>query len=149
MNVNENIALLVVGQFNNDIKLRDDQNTSIALLESLWHKHAYTLLYFTTSEGNTTENIDTHKQHSDLEVFGCMMRQAHLDHSFSRLLVVGTITPTLYIALRQFALTASVLLYKVSDAVVWLMDDDMLSSEGMIKEVTTQQILTLFKCIKD
>lgn len=159
MNVNENIALVVSG-FNHFSCYKDKESRqqylseigdSLIPLVSLWRKHNYTIIHINVDRAmhnNRTNVITDDFQEIGFEFFSEALRH----NQFSRMIITGSVEYFTLKVLVSFAEANGILLYAVTDSFVFRGDNDKNKDVHVfpnLRKVTTQQILTLFKCIKD
>jgi hypothetical protein len=153
MDVNENIALVVIG-------LNDPLLQSISQIElntksllQLWNKHSYTIFTINSDDAdglgsiqllpNTTEALTARDEKIIEGLFNALQT-----NPFSRLVLVGIAQEQTLSLLARFSQTSGVLLYQVSDALSFEKCEKV-AWDAITKKVTTQQIMTLSKGIRD
>lgn len=153
MNVNENIALVVIGWHDQSVETTSQIKDNTNLLLQLWSKHRYTIininidsvdgtLYFKSFPDATTTYFDDPDR--ILDGLGVALQK----NPFSRLVIIGIIECKILEILVQFAQISGVLLYQVSDVLSFERCGAM-QLDALVKKVTTRQIMTLSKVIRD
>lgn len=157
MNINENILLVIIGY--DDIVIKEDEQGSnqsktdvekkIVQIKRLWNHYNYSIVHFngndminpiTVEKYNQMIKINTGKVISVLE-------SILKDHPFTRIIVMGNASINSIELLTEFAYTNTLKVYHVTDGLFCTKGE--VDLELSMRKVTTQQILTLFKSIRD
>jgi hypothetical protein len=153
MDVNENIALVVLGLNDNSlVNTRQIEKNTKSLLQ-LWTKYSYTVITvdFDISlgyNGYATSYADTRIVIENEESITTALTETLRITPYKRLIMTGVVEDRLLENVLQFAEANRILLYQVSDAILFDANSTV-RLDALIKEVTTKQIMTLSKSIRD
>jgi len=158
MNINENILLVVVGNYNpytkkpsGDLKtLQSEVEKVIDQLVFLWKKNEYTCIHL---EQEVKNNVPMNRTRSliakaiKIEERELLFDNALQNNNFSRIVLVGNADRAILDFITQFAQTNHLIPYRVTDAII----DQNSETQPYFwfKNITSHQIVTLFKSIKD
>lgn len=158
MNVNENLLLVIIEnnalqENDGEIKTQDQQSKTevvIAQLLHLWKKQKYTIVSLGAEKRTQKTTTSSHKlikkvqQWEQMEV---LLNEALQHNPFSRIVVVGKAKGFILDFIAQYAQLHHLMLYRVTDAVEATPSDA--APYFWFKDITSHQIKTLFKSIKD
>ncbi|MDI9258164.1 hypothetical protein [Flavobacterium sedimenticola] len=149
MDVNENIALVVIELQ----EIQDPIKENIGILTRLWQQHGYTIVRLHKEPeppmgGTLLENQTPLRPNIAEKSLEHLIQQKRTAHHFSRMVIVGVAEDRILELVWRFAQANALLVYQVTDALYSTKEqEDFL--RGVFKNVTTSQILTLSKGIRD
>lgn len=158
MNVNENILLVIIenkANHQNDGRIKKlNQPTKtegvMKQLLQLWRKQEYSVVFLETgtkTKKNTTSSLKLIKKVQQWEQMEERFNEALQYKPFSRIVVVGKAKGFILDFITQYAQLNHLILYRVTDAVETTPTDA--APYFWYKDITSHQIKTLFKSIKD
>jgi len=157
MDVNENILLVVIGFADPFTKKtfaklstpNAEEQLEVEQLVLLWKKYGYSILYL-EEEGIAKNEFGTHhliNKVQQLEEYEMSFSSALRTKPFFSIALLGVADKSILDFTTQFAQMNNLKLYQVSDAIYNLQPQTQ--SIYWFKKITSHQIFTLFKSIKD
>lgn len=157
MNINENILLAIIG-FDDLVPEEGEQVSSqakrdvekkIVQIKRVWNHYNYSIVHF--NGGDLINPIAVEKYNQMIKIntgkVVSVLESTLKDHPFSRIIVMGIVSIDSIELLTEFATTNALKVYHVTDGL--FCEKSEVDFELSMRKVTTQQILTLFKSIRD